>query len=498
MKASFRKYIIAAVLAATAGSMTAQEMNSAYFTDGFLYRHDMNPAYSNEYNYSAIPVLGNTSVQMRGSLGVGDLFYKNPDYGKKVGAKKTATFMHPSISADQVLSNLKSGENTLISDIDIPIASVGFGAFNGYNTVELRERSHAALSMPYDFFKFAKDMKNQNYSFDDMGVRGWSYVELALGHSRKIFDNLRVGAKVKLLFGIGYADVDMSNVSANLQGNHWIINGKARGIMHLKNAKLVEKEKEYRSEEYKKKYGKYRYVDDVDVDGAGVSGFGLGLDLGGIYEFKDCSVEWLNGLKASLSLTDIGFISWSDKIVAESSGKPFEFYGFNNIAVKGKAETSTAKTIEHQGDSYRDKLAEFANLQQTEKGGSETHGLNATLRFGLEYPLPVYDKVKFGFLFTHRYDDQYGWSEGRLSANYSPLTWLNGGINLGISSFSTEMGWILNIHPKGFNFFVGMDYMMGKTGKSMIPLDSNVCVNVGFNVSWGCKKEKEIPKCLTF
>ncbi len=494
MKASFRKYIIAAVLAATAGTMTAQELNSAYYTDGFLYRHDMNPAYGNEQNYASIPVLGNMSIQARGTLGVGDLFYKNPDYGVVPGAKKTATFMHPKISADQVLKNIETGANTLISDIDIPIASVGFSAFNGYNTVELRERSRVAASLPYDFFKFAKDMKNQNYSFDDMGVKGFSYVELALGHSRQIFDNLRVGAKVKMLFGIAYANLDMSNVNANLQGDHWVISGKAHGEVYMKDITFKEKEKEYKSRPGQT----YRYINDAEVNSVGMSGFGLGLDLGAVYEFKDCSVEWLDGLKASFSLNDIGFISWSDKNVVESSGKAFEFSGFNNFAVKKSAATESEKTFGQQGDEYSDKLMDFANLRQTEKGGSSSYGLNATLRAGLEYPLPVYDKLKFGFLFTHRFDKQYGWSEGRLSANYAPLKWLDGGINVGFSSFSTEMGWILNIHPTGFNFFVGMDYMMGKTAKSMIPLDSNVCVNIGFNISWGGKKAKERGKNLTF
>ena len=116
--------------------------------------------------------------------------------------------------------------------------------------------------------------------------------------------------------------------------------------------------------------------------------------------------------------------------------------------------------------------------------------MGATLRFGLEYPIPSYNKLKFGFLYTHRYSDLYAWSEGRLSANYAPAKWLDGGINLGFSSFSTEMGWIINVHPKGLNFFVGMDYMIGKTGKSMIPLDSNVGFNVGINITFNGKKDK--------
>lgn len=491
MKSLFNKQILTAVLAAMVGSVMAQDFNSAYFTDGYSYRHDMNPAYGNEHNYVAVPVLGNISMQLRGSLGVGDLFFSNPDYGKVPGAKKTATLLHPGISASEALSGLDTGGNSMLLNVDIPVFSMGFGGFNGYNTIELRERTFAGASIPYDFFEFAKEMKNKDYTFDDLGMRAWSYLELGFGHSRQLFENLRVGAKVKLLFGIAYADVSMSNVHAKLDGDHWVLDGKARAEVNMKGASFKEKEKEYKSTPGKY----YKRVDGLDTDGVGLNGFGLGLDLGAVYEFKDCSLSWLNGMKASLALTDVGFISYGNKIVAESSGKTFTFDGFNNTAVK----TGSGTTINDKTDEISDKLADFANLESKpeESGGSTTHGLGATLRFGLEYPLPMYNKLKFGFLYTHRYGDIYAWSEGRLSANYAPAKWIDGGINLGFSSFTTEMGWIVNIHPKGLNFFVGMDYMMGKTGKSMIPLDSNVSLNLGINITFNGKKDKRLLKTLS-
>ena len=489
MKISFRKYMLATALAAITTSTMAQEFNSAYFTDDFKYRHDMNPAYGNDQGYAAIPIFGNLNMKLQGSLGVGDVLFKNPDYGRVQGAKKTATFLHPSIPVDEALKNIEKGANTVLFDMDIPIASVGFNAFDGYNTVELKERTHLGVSLPYEFFQFAKDMKNQHYSFDDMGLRGWSYLELAFGHSRQIFENLRVGAKVKFLFGMAYANVSMDGVQAHLEGDHWLIDGKARGELNMNGVKFKEKE-----EEYKSRPGTYKRVDGVDTDGASLGGFGLGLDLGGIYEFQDCSVEWLEGLKASLALTDLGFISWSKTLVAESSGNTFQFDGFNNFAVKEES----GKTIDDQMDDYEDKLKDFANLENKGNEGGSTHALAATMRFGLEYPLPVYDKISFGSLFTHRFDGKYSWSEERISANYKPLKWVDGGINLAFTSFCTTMGWILNFHPKGANVFIGMDHMIGKTGASSVPLDSNVSFNFGLNVTWGGKKSFKRLDTLTF
>ena len=330
MKTSFKTYILATALFASAGNIMAQEFGSSYFTEDYLYRHTMNPAYDSEHSYVAIPIIGNINMRLQGSIGVGDFFFKNPDYGVKAGAKKTTTFLHPGISVDDALKGFKKGANTLMTDFDLNIVSVGFRGINGYNTVELRERTHMGVSLPYEFFEFAKNMSNKDYSFDDMGARAWSYMELAFGHSHKIYDNLRVGAKVKLLFGGAYANLSMEGMHANLSGNKWIIDGKARAELNLKGATFKEETKEYKS--IPGKY--YNSFNGIDVKNPGLSGFGLGFDLGGIYEFKDCSVSWLNGLKASIAVTDLGFISWSNTQVAESSGKKFEFDGFNNFAVK--------------------------------------------------------------------------------------------------------------------------------------------------------------------
>ena len=471
MKTSLKKYILAVALTASAGTMMAQELNSAYFTEDFKYRHDMNAAFGNDQTYIAIPALGNLNVRMQGSLGVGDVLFKNPDFGIKQGAKKTTTFMHPGISASDALSGIDKDGNNLIFDMDIPIVSVGFKGFGGYNTIELKDRTHFAVQLPYSLFDFAKNMSNKTYSFDDLGARGWTYVELGFGHSRQIMDNLRVGAKLKFLFGGAYADLSMDGMQANLEGDKWILRGKAKAELNMKGAKFKSEQKEYKG-----RTGYYNQINGLDTDNLGLAGFGLGLDLGAVYEFKDFALDWLDGTKVSLSLNDLGFISWDNAILAESSGDPFEFTGF-----KMKYENGS---FENGGDDIGDDLADFAHLEDKGDVSGKTTALAATMRLGVEYPLPVYDKVTFGLLGTHRFDGDYSWTEGRLSANYKPLTWLDGGINMAVTSFCTTMGWVLNVHPKGMNVFMGMDHMIGKTGASSIPLDSNVSFNFGLNVAF--------------
>ena len=45
-------------------------------------------------------------------------------------------------------------------------------------------------------------------------------------------------------------------------------------------------------------------------------------------------------------------------------------------------------------------------------------------------------------------------------------------------------GWVLNIHPKGYNFFIGMDHVLGKTSKEGIPLSSNASLALGMSIAW--------------
>lgn len=458
--------IFAVALLASVGTITAQDFNSSYFINDYKYRHDLNPAFDNEQSYISMPAIGNLTVTMQGNFGLDGVLFKNPNPG---AAKKTVTFMHPDISWSQVKGSLKDN-NKLSTNLDVTILSVGFKGFGGYNTIELNSRTFVGMQLPLGLFELAKNTGNRRYDFSDLGFRVQSYGELAFGHSHQINEKLRIGAKMKVLLGLARADVEMNNVVADLTSNNqWTVSGQAKANLKVKGLTLKEEEKEYNN-----KPGSYKYVNDVDVDGAGINGFGLGLDLGATYKVAE-------SMTLSAALTDIGFISWSNNIQASNHQQTFTFNGFHDISVK---EERDPNTLDKQSDDYADQLADFANLQNDGDQGGETNALAATARLGAEYVLPAYKPLSFGLLLQHRFDGAFSWSEGRLSANYAPVKWLNGGVNIAVNSFTTSAGWVLNIHPKVFNFFIGMDHILGKTTKEFIPLSSNASLNLGMNVSF--------------
>lgn len=462
-------YMMTAAMTLCGTAVTAQTMNSAYFTGDYKYRHDLNPAYGNEQNYISWPALGNLNVSTHGNFGYGDVVMNNPMFGKG-SDKKMTTFLNPYISSSDALSGFSKGNNRISGNVDITILSAGFKAFGGYNTIELGARTSFGMSLPYELFEFAKNTGNKSYDIGDVTANATAFAQLAFGHSHQIGDKLRIGAKVKFLFGGARADLKMENLKADLTADDkWTVTGKATANVSMKGFTYLESEEEYNDPQR----GTYRKVDDVDIDGAGLGGFGMAFDLGGIYKINR---DWT----VSAAVVDLGFINWSNNMQATNRSQSFIFNGFHDTAVKSDHTNS----LDNQADKYGDQIADFANLSDEGDQGSRSTGFGATVNVGCEYTLPVYRKLTFGLLSSTRINGDHTWTEGRLSANVAPLKWLDGGINFAVNSYTASMGWVLNIHPKGQNFFIGMDHLLGKTSKEFIPLSSNASVCVGFNVAW--------------
>ena len=469
MKTIYR-FLGTALMAAVASTTIAQTLGTAYFTKDYNFRHALNPALGNDQNYVSIPALGNVHAGIHGNFGVKDVIMDNPMYPNGSSDRLT-TFMNPYISADDALKGFSKGNNRFLQDLDIAILSAGFRGFGGYNTIELNLHESLGLSLPYELFEFAKNIGNNTYNIGDINANAQAYAELALGHSRDITDKLRVGAKVKFLFGGARADVAFKNIRADLSGtDKWTLSGKAEANVSMKGFTYKTETKEYNEEGR----GTYEQVNDVDVDGAGLGGFGVAFDLGAVYKINS---DWT----VSAAILDLGGISWSNNVTAENNGEQFEFDGFHDVAIHSNDKTDK---LDEQTDKIGDQFMDFAHLNDKGDKGGRTTGIGATINLGAEYTLPVYRKIKFGALSSTRIRGSYTWTEGRLSANWEPTKWLDGGVSFAANSFGANMGWIVNFHPKAFNFFIGMDHLLCKFSKDGIPLGSNTSVALGMSVAW--------------
>lgn len=448
-----------AVLALPSVAAFAQNTNSAYFTDGYLFRHEMNPAFGNEKNYISVPALGNVNFAMRGNIGLSDILYNVNG--------KTATFMHPGVSAGEFLGNIND-KNKLGADVKLEILSAGFKGFGGYNTIGVNVRSNLGVTLPGSILRLAKEgPANSTYDISDFNVHSDVYAELSFGHSRQINDKLRVGAALKVLLGDANIDAEFETARLTLGEDAWtaVTNAKVQASVKGLTYEMSEKE---RGPEGDKTI--HKYVDDVDVDGTGLNGFGLAVDLGAEYKLNN---DW----RFSAALLDLGFISWSNNMVASTNGERTFTTDIHTFNVDDDADNSFSREIDRMGE----KLASLYELQDNGDAGGRSKMLGATLNLGAEYTLPAYRKLTFGLMNSTRIQSKYSWTEFRLSANVAPVKMLSAGVNVAAGTYGCSLGWILNFHPTGFNLYLGMDHTLGSLAKQGVPLSSNASVNFGMN-----------------
>lgn len=452
---SIKKIAICAGLISCALPAVAQTTYSGYFVDNYTYRFQMNPAMGNDKGFVSFPVLGNINIGMHGNLNLNDLVY--PLNGK------TVLFTNPGIPTAEAMSRFKD-VNRIGSNEKFDILSFGFKAFGGYNTFSLSAVTNFEASIPLAFFSIAKEgVTNSNYDIKNMDAYANAYGQIALNHSRYISQvpGLRVGATVKFLLGAGNLDFHFNEAELRLEQDKWVGRTNADVYASVTGLKF--------DHSVNDKTGN-QYVSGANVDdGFGLNGWGLGFDLGADYIWND--------FRFSVAALDLGFMNWGQTQWASTDGTQ----EINTDAYTFSADDKAPNYFKDEMDRLTDDLSKLYELKDMGELSTLKRSLATTLNFGVQYQLPYYRKLTFGLLNSTRINGRYTWTQFRLSANVTPISFLSFGINGAVGTYGTAFGWLLNIHTTGFNLFAGMDHTVGKLSKQMIPLKSNNSFNLGIN-----------------
>lgn len=454
------KYILGAALLACATPALAQETYSGYFSEGYEYRYRMNPAFGNESvkpNFVAIPMRGNVNVAMRGNLHVSDVVY--PLNGK------TVLFTNPGISNRKVMNNL-SDNNRLGLDMNMPILATGFKAFGGYNTVVISAHASANAAIPKDLFRLLKEgVSNKTYDISDVRFNASAYAEIALGHSRDINSQWRVGGALKFNLGIADFDARLDQARLQLGEDNWTIQSRASLNAAMNGLKFKMKAD--------KDNPSMQYVDGIDMDNfGGLTGFGMALDLGAVFTLNQ---DW----QFSAAVLDFGFMNWSNNLKATTDAD--KIFETDRYTFDPDDDKDNPHSFDNEWKTMRDDLEELYKLEDKGKG-SRTNMLAATLNFGARYTFPLYRPLTFGLVNTTHINGKYTWTDFRLSANVAPVKMFSATANLAVGTYGAGFGWLLNYHYTGFGLFVGMDHTLGKLSKDGVPLNSNASMNFGMNI----------------
>lgn len=468
---------IAVILSLSAMTLNAQQnLRTGYFMDGYTYAYKMNPAFQGERGFLAIPVLGKTSLGIESNLSLSTFLYPTSD-------GKLATFLHPDVSADEFLGNMKYG-NKVIANVDLPVIAFGFRTGKAYHTLDLSLRVDAGANLSKDLFRFMKVGSSDgttSWNISDLGVRAEARAELAYGYSRKFGENVTAGARVKMLVGLARADVDMENMNFKLSGEEWAVNAKGAASLAGPIRISTMGETGTASDPSQNNYLDWGSIGIPPVEELisyikSPSSLGFAVDFG-------VSVDFLKYLTVSASINDLGFISWKDMMRASTPETEWSFRGFENLSL------DDGSAVEEQFGEIADEFLNAVNVSRDGIDDKASCSLSATAHVGIEARVPFYERLTFGLLGTHRFAGAYSWTEGRLSANLALLRGFAISGSYAFSTFGSSLGAAMNLHFSGVTLFAGLDSfspLLEVTPAYYIPVKSwNTNVNFGLNIAFG-------------
>lgn len=461
-------------LAATvlmAGSAFAQQsFRSAYFLDGYNYRHELNPAFASRTSYFSVPVISSFNLETQSNLGVSTFLY--PVNGQ------LTTFMNPAVSADEFLGRLDS-ENRLNINNRISLFSLGIRGKRSFFSVDVNMKTAADINLPYGLFDFMKNMgKFQRYEITDLSAKINSRLEFALGYGRQISDRLSVGARVKLLVGMANIEANIDRMDIQMDEDKWSI--QSQGTLKSSSFIDIPTKGESGAEITDPSDKNLLDFDSMDAaEGSLISGFGAAIDLG-------AEMEVIDGLKVSLAVNDLGYMSWKNTISAQTSGEGWSFDGFDEVSFDGGKDNSLKK----QFDDLTDDIADMFDFRRTGKDGTNGGMISATVNAGVEYSLPFYRNLTAGLLSSTYINGSYTWTETRLFANLKPVKWFSCAVNCAMSKFGSTVGAVVGFHTSGFSVFVGSDHLNFNLAKASGPLlypyeKLNADINFGISFNLG-------------
>jgi hypothetical protein len=311
------------------------------------------------------------------------MIYPHPDGG----VDSLITFLHPEGDKEKFLRQLKR-LNYVASDFGSSLGSLGFRTPVGFFSLEVASRWSGNVYYPGDLARLlingAED--NEIYELRGIGADLSLFNEISVGWSYQLMENLHIGARAKVLFGMANLSTRRSDLSVYTSEERWTIDSDM-----LFNASLPFAEVTYGEEG---EPPEIELKDDFEDFSPGMipayalngKNFGLGLDLGINY-------RPMEQLQVSVSLTDLGYISWKDEIHEVSYRTTYDFVGLE----VNPFDFSEDFTFEDYMDSTLNQMVDsLSGFLKFNPAGPYTKWLNTKLYVGASYY--VTPKINFGLL----------------------------------------------------------------------------------------------------
>jgi hypothetical protein len=459
-------------------SIMAQINSTTYYMQNLPQSALLNPAIQPGCNfYLSLP---SVSFEIQNSaISLSDLIVKNPD------GPNYSPFDSLASDADEnkFLDNFSS-INTLSGEFNFNAFNIGFRANDSYFSFHMALRMNSNFDYPDDMMRFfiKGNTEEPQYDLSGFGGKFTVFKEYGLSYSRKLNNYWTLGARGKILFGVGDVNISDQKVLLDMDTFNIDVSSKFKVNASIPGAEY------WVNEDGTLDSMSFSGTQDMDPVELALSNknMGVGIDLGAIYSYTD-------KLSFSASVLDLGFIRWTNDVANLNNDSEFTFTGieFEGIGSSDNESEDDTTFIDMIIDSLRNSFV----TETTYSPYSSM--LTAKVLIGANYKL--LEKVDVGFLsYTQIYRGKL-FPRITLSANLRPMKWLNTSFSYSLLNQEYyNLGFGLSFKPGPFNlYFIGDTYPIAYTRSGNIPVpifSKGFRFQFGFNFVFGCNKDKKADR----
>ncbi len=211
--------------------------------------------------------------------------------------------------------------NVLTGASSVMLFGFGFSKGANYFSFDITNKTRLAFRYPgsildlrYGNWNYDQD-KPISHSISDLFSSGMNYTEVGFGFSRRVGENIRVGATIKYLIGHAGFKTERLEIGVETTDNQDVIIDADGSVVSSVPLRIDYDEDGYVDD--------LEYDDDLSLSKVIMSkNRGVALDLGATWDVMD-------NLTIGVSLVDLGFISWKDHTNRFTTNNTFIFKGMN-------------------------------------------------------------------------------------------------------------------------------------------------------------------------
>ena len=371
--------------------------------------------------------------------------------------------------------------NSFNFDMQYEIFSAGVKLRKSYLSLSISNKTNLNIGIPRDFFVFIWE-GNRNYidktlNLNDFNFDFNNYLELSLGYSYQILENLRIGGKFKILNGTINMNTEYWEMGIYTAPNTYELDVHSNILINMSTP--VNPEFSVDNPEVIEDWSS---MDDVFTDHKYFTkNLGFGIDLGAVYDYNE-------NLSFSASVIDLfSYIDWNTGVNNVTQNGSYHFSGIDlNPIIYGDGETN---------DDLLDELTDTLSSVFEFSATNNSYRTKISSKYFISGNYKFYSWLDAGVLISGRYYNDKNYMASTFSANSFLLKFLSMSASYTIyDSGSSNIGLGLGFKLGPVQLYIASDNILGVKYDSNLNIpwpgsSQNLDFMLGLDFVFGCKKK---------